>query len=194
MTAFKHPAFAKLSSKIDRAAKELQQIEEYLAAHRSELSRGEWGAVAAVSLGVHNVYTGIEDILLSLSNDIDGLVPQGPTMHQDVLDQMSAEIAGIRPAVLDPELYRSLSALKGFRDLVRHRHGFDLKTAKVQESLDRVKEAFPSLVEAIVYLESTLTEETRTTVMAAATAQAAGIWWSLNQWLSRARLKRFCGR
>ncbi|MER9978142.1 hypothetical protein [Mesorhizobium sp. M0085] len=102
MTAFKHPAFAKLSPKIDRAAKELQQIQEYMAAHRSELSRGEWGAVAAVSLGVHSVYNGIEDILLSLSNNIDGLVPQGPTMHQDVLDQMSAEIAGIRPAVLDP--------------------------------------------------------------------------------------------
>ncbi|MER8727186.1 MULTISPECIES: hypothetical protein [unclassified Mesorhizobium] len=109
------------------------------------------------SLGVHNVYNSIEDILLSLSNDIDGLVLQGPTMHQDVLDQMSAEIAGIRPAVLDPELYQSLSELNGFRHLVRHRYGFDLKTDKVQESLDRVKEAFPSFLEAIVHLESTLT-------------------------------------
>ncbi|MER8823339.1 hypothetical protein NKH70_26775 [Mesorhizobium sp. M0991] len=77
MTAFKHPAFAKLSPKIARGAKELQQIEEYLSAHGSEMSLGEWGAVAAVSLAVHNVYNGIEDILLSLSNDIDGLVPQG---------------------------------------------------------------------------------------------------------------------
>ncbi|MER9627321.1 hypothetical protein [Mesorhizobium sp. M0296] len=67
MTAFKHPAFAKLSPKIDRAAKELEQIEEYLAAHRSELSLGEWGAVAAVSLGAHNVYNGIED-----THDSDG--------------------------------------------------------------------------------------------------------------------------
>ncbi|MER8823338.1 hypothetical protein NKH70_26770 [Mesorhizobium sp. M0991] len=87
---------------------------------------------------------------------------------------MSAEIAGIRPAVLDPELYQSLSELKGFRQLVRHRYGFDLKTDKVQENLDRVKEAFPSFVKAIVYLESTLTQETRMTVMAAATAQEAG--------------------
>ncbi|UVC15465.1 hypothetical protein [Mesorhizobium onobrychidis] len=159
MTAFKHPASAKLSPKIDRAAKKLQKIEEYLSAHGSEMSLGEWGAVAAVSLGVHNVYNGIEDILLSLSNDIDGLVPQGPTMYQDVLDQMSAEIAGIRPAVLDPELYQSLSELKGFRHLVRHRYGFDLKTDKVQENLDRVKEAFPYFIEAIVCLESSLTEE-----------------------------------
>ncbi|UVK46704.1 hypothetical protein BPNPMPFG_002406 [Mesorhizobium sp. AR07] len=159
MTAFKHPAFAKLSPKIDRAAKELQQIGEYLSAHGSEMSLGEWGAVAAVSLGIHNVYNGIEDVLLSLANDIDGLVPKGPTMHQDVLDQMSVEIAGIRLAVLDPELYESLSELKGFRHLVRHRYGFDLKTDTVQENLDRVKEAFPSFVGAIVSLERTLTEE-----------------------------------
>jgi hypothetical protein len=90
MTAFKHPAFAKLSPKIDRAAKELRQIEEYLSAHENEMSLGEWGAVGAVSLGIHNVYNGIEDILLSL---VDGLVPKGPTMHQDILDQMSAEMA-----------------------------------------------------------------------------------------------------
>jgi uncharacterized protein YutE (UPF0331/DUF86 family) len=159
MTAFKHPVFAKLTPKIDRAAKELQQIEEYLLAHGSEMFLGEWGAVAAVSLGIHNVYNGIEDILLSLANDIDGLVPQGPTAHQDVLDQMSAAIAGIRPAVLDPELYQSLSELKGFRHLVRHRYGFDPKTDRVRENLERVKEALPSFVEAIVSLERSLTEE-----------------------------------
>jgi uncharacterized protein YutE (UPF0331/DUF86 family) len=159
MTAFKHPAFAKLSPKIDRATRELQQIEEYLSAHGSDMSLGEWGAVAAVSLGIHNVYNGVEDILLSLANDVDGLVPSGPTMHQDVLDQMSAEITGIRPSVLDPELYQSLSELKGFRHLVRHRYGFDLKTRKVQENLDRIKQAFPSFVEAIVSLERMLTEE-----------------------------------
>ena len=159
MTAFKHPAFAKLSPKIDRATRELRQIEEYLSEHYSEMALGEWGAIAAVSLGVHNIYNGIEDVLLSLANDVDDLVPKGPSMHQDVLDQMSTEIAGIRPAVLGPALYEALGELKGFRYLVRHRYGFDLKTDKVQENLDRAREAFPAFVEAIVSLERTLTEE-----------------------------------
>ncbi|WP_246673175.1 hypothetical protein [Mesorhizobium sp. B2-9-1] len=159
MTAFKHPAFAKLSPKIDRAAKELQQIDEYLSEHGSEMALGEWGAVAAVSLGIHNIYNGIEDILLSLANDVDDLVPKGPSMHQDVLDQMSVQIAGIRPAVLDPALYEAFGELKGFRHLVRHRYGFDLKTDKAQENLDRARKAFPAFVEAIVSLERALTEE-----------------------------------
>src|SRR3546814_13517234 len=72
-------------------------------------------ATTAVSLGIHNVYNGVEDVLLSLANDVDGLVPSGPTMHQDVLDQMSAEVAGTRPAVLDAELYQSLRDRKSTR-------------------------------------------------------------------------------
>lgn len=159
MTVFRHPAFARLSQKIKHAEKELRQLEEYLSAHGNELVGGEWGAVSAVSLGLHNIYNGIEDILLSLAKDIDGLVPSGSTTHQDVLDQMSAEIADIRPALLDPDLYETLTELKGFRHLVRHRYGFDLTAEKVQENLDRMRKAFPPFVQAVVSLEKALTEE-----------------------------------
>lgn len=159
MTAFRHPAFAKLSPKIDRAAKELHEIEGYLSAHAREMTEGDWGAVGAVSLGLHNVYNGIEDILLTLANDVDGLVPKGQSMHQDILDQMFAEIAGVRPAVLDRELYEALGELKGFRHLVRHRYGFDLKTSKVEENLERARTAFPAFVAAVVSLESLLLQQ-----------------------------------
>lgn len=159
MTAFRHPAFAKLSPKIDRANTELREIEKYLSVHNSEVADGEWGAISAISLGIHNIYNGIEDILLSLAKDVDGLVPTGASMHQDVLDQMSTEISGIRPAVLDPDLYEALIELKGFRHLVRHRYGFDLQAEKVQENLIRVREFFPSFVSAVISLETKLTEE-----------------------------------
>jgi uncharacterized protein YutE (UPF0331/DUF86 family) len=159
MTTFRHPAFARLSQKIDRATKELSEVEIYLATHAPEVSAGEWGALSAISLGIHNVYNGIEDILLSLAKDVDGMAPSGPTMHQDVLDQMVAEIAGVRDAVLDPALYETLTELKGFRHLVRHRYGFDLKSEKVRENLDRTREALPSVVAAVVLLERTLTAD-----------------------------------
>ena len=62
--------------------------------------------MSAVSAGIHNVYNGIEDLLLSLARDIDDAMPTGPSAHQDVLDQMAAEIAGTRPALLDLALLR----------------------------------------------------------------------------------------
>jgi uncharacterized protein YutE (UPF0331/DUF86 family) len=159
MTAFSLPAFSRLSPKIARAERELQQLEVFFDQHSQEVSDGEWGALSAISLGIHNIYNGIEDILLSLARDVDGLVPSGPTMHQDVLDQMSAEIDGTRPRVLDMKLYESLTELKGFRQLVRHRYGFDLKVGKVIENLDRTREAFPVFVDAVVSLEKAMTAE-----------------------------------
>lgn len=159
MTTFSHPAFAKLTPKLDRAASELRQVRTYASAHPVDLSAGDWGALGAVSLGIHNVYNGIEDILLSLANDVDGLVPRGPAMHQDILDQMSAPISGIRPAMLEPGLYEALSELKGFRHLVRHRYGFDLKPEKVRENLERLLNAYPAFVSSIILLEKQLLDE-----------------------------------
>ncbi len=83
-----------------------------------------------MALGIHNIYNGIEDVMLSLANDIDGYVPTGEPAHQDLLDQMSAAIDGTRPALLDSKLYDLLVELKGFRHVVRHRYGFDLDPKK----------------------------------------------------------------
>jgi uncharacterized protein YutE (UPF0331/DUF86 family) len=159
MMSFRHPAFARLAPKINRAVKELEEIQGYVKEHSGEFQQGQWGAVSAVSLGIHNIYNGIEDIMLSLAKDVDGLVPGGATMHQDVLDQMVTAISGIRPAVLDGELYEALTELKGFRHLVRHRYGFDLKPNKVQDNLDRVVDTLPKFVEAVVSLECALLED-----------------------------------
>ena len=52
-----------------------------------------------------------------------------------------------------------MSELKSFRHLVRHRYGFDLSAGKVQENLDRVREALPRFIESVVALEQALTEE-----------------------------------
>jgi uncharacterized protein YutE (UPF0331/DUF86 family) len=153
MASFSVPAFAKLSPRISRAERELLQLEDYFRRHVDEVSGGDWGALSAVSLGVHNIYNGIEDILTSLARDVDDFVPVGPAAHQDILDQMAAEVGGIRPALLDPQLYETLTEIKGFRHLVRHKYGFDLKSEKVVENVERIRHAFPAFVEAVVTLE-----------------------------------------
>lgn len=160
MIASRHPAFAKLAAKLDRAERELQQVERFVAENGNRLATGEWGALSAVSLGIHNVYNGIEDVLLSIANDVDGLVPHGPTLHQDLLDQMSVEIAGMRPPLINPNLYHELSELKGFRHLVRHRYGLDLDPERVSENVVRMRKTFPAFVAAIVEFERYLVSET----------------------------------
>lgn len=156
MTSFSLPTFSRLTPKILRAERELAQMQQFYEKQAKALADGDWGAMAAVSAGIHNVYNGIEDILLSLARDIDDAVPTGPSAHQDVLDQMAAEISGTRPALLDPDLYEALTEIKGFRHLVRHRYGFDLKPEKIAENLALLRKTFPVFLAAVTALEKTM--------------------------------------
>lgn len=90
---FRLPEFSRLAPRLDRSARELGQLLDFYSRHEAEVAAADWGALSAVSLGVHNVYNGIEDILMSLARDLDGSAPSGPTVHQDILDQMAAAIA-----------------------------------------------------------------------------------------------------
>lgn len=159
MTSFSLPEFAKLSPRIDRTMRELAQMTRYHEVHSTELLRGEWGALAAVSSGIHNVYNGIEDILLSIAKDIDGYVPTGSSAHQDILDQMASEIKGTRPALLTAELYDALLEIKGFRHLVRHRYGFDLKPERVAANFELAKSTLPTFINAVIQLETAMRKE-----------------------------------
>lgn len=136
----------------------LAQMGQCYESHSVEVADGDWGAMSAVSSGIHNVYNGIEDILLSVARDVDDAVPTGASAHQGVLDQMAADVAGTRPALLDRGLYEALTELKGFRDLVRHRYGFDLKPNKVIENLKLLQTVFPAVIAAVTELERTLRE------------------------------------
>lgn len=160
MISSKHPAFAKLAAKLGRAQKELGEIENYL----EEIKKpghlvSEWARTSTLALAVHSVYNGIEDVMLSLANDVDGYVPTGESAHQDLLDQMSVAIERKRPAVVGPELYGLLVEVKGFRHVVRHRYGLELDPRKVDENVDRIRKAFPAFVQVLIHLERVMTAE-----------------------------------
>lgn len=159
MTSFSLPEFAKLSPRMDRTMRELSQMEKYYQTHAADLLEGEWGALAAVSSGIHNVYNGMEDILLSIARDIDGYVPTGSSAHQDILDQMATEIEGTRPALLSGELYDALLEIKGFRHLVRHRYGFDLKPDRVMANFELAKSTVPAFISAVIQLETAMRKD-----------------------------------
>ncbi|WP_347814874.1 hypothetical protein [Aureimonas sp. SK2] len=159
MVEFRSAVFAKLSMKVERADGELRNLTKHAFDRRLAIMSDDWEATTAASLGVHNIYNGIEDILKAVAKDVDGSVPTGGSEHQDILDQMAAPIPGLRPALLSADLYRNLTELKGFRHLVRHRYGIEMSGAKVLENVERMQRAFPSFVEALVDLERELTSD-----------------------------------
>ncbi len=95
---------------------------------------------------------------MSLARDLDGSAPTGPTLHQDILDQMASELAGRRPALLSPDLHIQLTELKGFRHLVRHKYDFDLKPEKVVDNVERLQQVFPRFAKRLRDLHDQLSE------------------------------------
>lgn len=159
MVEFRSPSFAKLSKKLDRAQDELAKLSKHANDRRDAILSEDWEATTAAATGLHNVYNGIEDILLNIARDVDGSVPEGSSMHQDLLDQMSVEIPAIRQALLSDEALKDFTELKGFRHLVRHRYGLDLIGSKVMENVHRLERTFPVFVAALESLETALLAE-----------------------------------
>ena len=159
MVEFRSPSFAKLSKKLDRAQRELAKLTKHAIDRHDAILSDDWEAMTAASAGLHNVYNGMEDILVNIAKDVDDSVPDGSSMHQDLLDQMAVEIPGIRQALLSDELLGDLTELKGFRHLVRHRYGIELIGSKVMENVERMGRAFPEFVAALEALEEALLAE-----------------------------------
>lgn len=145
---------------MDRIRHELQNLEDFhklIAAIPPEFA-SQWANRTAVASGIHNIFNGVEDIFKSVAKDIDGSVPAGGDWHQDLLDQMVAEIEGIRPAVISNDLYELLNELKQFRHLVRHKYGVELKSERVEENYGKMLKAFTLFQNQLEAFETVMTK------------------------------------
>lgn len=68
------------------------------------VSRNDDFYLDSVALNLHGYYSGLERIFERIASSIDGNIPAGANWHQELLDQMSREIQGVRPAVISSEL------------------------------------------------------------------------------------------
>jgi len=115
--------------------------------------------VDAAALNVHGFYAGLERIFALVAERIDGSLPGGPNWHQDLLRQMTAEMPGVRAAVLSPDLFPTLDRYRGFRHVVRNVYAYVLDprlVAVLVEDLPQASEhlraqlaAFADVLEAI---------------------------------------------
>ena len=115
--------------------------------------------VDAAALNVHGFYAGLEHIFTLIAERIDGSLPIGPNWHQDLLRQMTAEMPGVRAAVLSPDLFPLLDRYRGFRHVVRNVYAYVLDprlVAVLVEDLPQASErlraqlaAFADVLEAI---------------------------------------------
>jgi uncharacterized protein YutE (UPF0331/DUF86 family) len=117
---------AELSSLTDRVRRAWETV----------VSRNDDFYLDSVALNLHGFYSGLERIFERIASSIDGNVPAGANWHQELLEQMSREIQGVRPAVISPDLKDKLEGYRGFRHVVRHVYSYHLNPAKIKSLVE----------------------------------------------------------
>lgn len=137
MTRAELPALqAQLVAERQRLSEVVSEIEALrtLLAQRQP-SRIELMAAAGY---LHNFYNGIENCLSRVAHGVDESIPTGVESHRVLIDQMSAPLQGLRPALLDRRLAARIDEYRRFRHAFRHMYFFDLDWERVRPLLERV--------------------------------------------------------
>jgi len=94
-----------------------------------------------------DIYQGAENTFQRIARATGEPIPVGPEWHRELLDQMSREASGFRPAVIRPETRAALDSFRGFRHVARHSYGFDLQWKKMQPLLEVSEQTVTLLVD-----------------------------------------------
>ncbi len=133
----------------NRISETLADIE--IVVDRSELllnksiTNNDDGYLDGVALNLHGFYAGVERIFEDIARTVEQSVPTGPNWHRSLLLQMSADSGDIRPAVIGRETRHCLDEYRGFRHVVRNVYAFSLKTSRLKELTNQLRDCFHAL-------------------------------------------------
>jgi hypothetical protein len=116
----------RLATNITHGRRELQRDPERAEIHYSNLA-----------LKLHNFYTGCERIFKIIGSELNHALPSNYDWHKRLLQRMSLEKEGQRPAVISEELHQELRDFLGFRHVVRNIYGYELDSERIDRLLDK---------------------------------------------------------
>lgn len=112
----------------------------------------------SVALNLQNFYTAIEKIFTVIGKNIDKTIPEGSNWHSELLDQMTLEIKGVRPALVSRDTKSKLEDYLGFRHVVRNVYSSYLNPKKIEplvKDLQSLNKILKSEIEEFLQLIET---------------------------------------
>ncbi|MDX1688202.1 MAG: hypothetical protein R3248_09490 [Candidatus Promineifilaceae bacterium] len=94
---------------------------------------------------LHNLYSAIEDLLQMVAAAFENSVTDLSRWHSQLIDRMTLDVEGMRPALLGEDTARLLHELRAFRHFFRHAYVTPLEYERVQSVLEYAYEVRPLL-------------------------------------------------
>ena len=134
---------ARIRAELADLKQAVQRAERLLA--KSETAKDE-DYLDGVALNLHGFYSGAERIFEEIAREVDGSVPSSREWYRDLLLQMSVEVAGRRPLVVEHSTRNCLDEFRGFRHGVRNVYTFNLRPSRLRELGVDLPHCYASLV------------------------------------------------
>jgi hypothetical protein len=135
--------YASLAGRIRRSLLDLERV----VIRASQLAdkaraRGDEDYLDGVALNLHGFYAGVERVFEDIARTMEKSIPDGSEWHRDLLMQMSADVASVRPTVVSVETSRCLEEYRGFRHIVRNVYTFNLRPARLEELTSGLRDCY----------------------------------------------------
>lgn len=140
-------AFARrLAAEIEHELERLEQLREELGSAPRDDDTFTLRARGSV---LHDFYSGIERVFIRIAEELNGGVPQGEQWHRQIITDMSLEIPGVRPPVIQPELARELGDYLRFRHVFRNVYGSLLEAERMRPLEERLPDVLAAFLKQI---------------------------------------------
>ncbi|MFW5999634.1 MAG: hypothetical protein ACOCQC_03120 [Halanaerobiaceae bacterium] len=98
----------------------------------NEIAKRVYGSI------LEDFYMAVEKIFKSIASEIDDDLPEDAKWHKKLLRQMSVEIPGTRPPVLNKDLFHNLEEYLRFRHLIHNIYGFQLDYERFEHLIQKL--------------------------------------------------------
>lgn len=140
-----------LQTCIEKQCNDIKKIVKYVEAGLTQVAATtpDDFVVAGFAGYLYGFYNGLEKIFSLIAEHVDNFKSINETRHKELLNQMSLELQGFRPAVLTAELATVLADYLEFRHFFRHSYGFDLDWDELKPKAEKLKPTFEKLEAAL---------------------------------------------
>ena len=143
---FEEVLVRRLAAEIDAELASLDALEQEFANRPREDDTYSLRACGSI---LHDFYNGVERIFVRVAHEINGGVPQAGQWHQQLIEDMRLDIPEVRPAVIDPELAKTLGEYLRFRHVFRNVYGSILEADRMRPLEQRMPATLASFREQI---------------------------------------------
>lgn len=127
-----------LKSEIESDRKKLERLFiKFEKSYDGFLKTKEYSRLVESAFHVGQIYTGFENVFKNIAKTFENNI-EDDRWHKSLLERMTLEIEGIRPALLSEESFGCLNELMAFRHFFRHAYEMEIDKEKFKIVADRV--------------------------------------------------------